>query len=54
MPDTQMQTKLNSRINDALQEFATDWNVNIETVLAALDDAKSDAPTILKWAGNEK
>lgn len=50
MADLKKQTELNAHMNDALQSFVSEWDVDLETVLNALEDVKSDAPTILERA----
>ena len=50
MTDSQLQTKLNHAFNETLREWAEDdpeTPIPIQVALNALDDAKSDAETIL-------
>ena len=55
MADHQTQTKLNGHLNDALAEFLSDDGADLETVLNALEDAKSDAVEIHQnWASSQE
>ena len=50
MTDSQLQTKLNHAFNETLCEWADDdpeTPIPLQVALNALDDAKSDAATIL-------
>lgn len=47
MTNDEKQTKLNGMLNDTVLDFARAFGVDLETALAALDDAKSDAPVVL-------
>ena len=42
-----LQTMLNTRLNDAIVKFAAAHNIDEAHIQLALDDAKSDVPTIL-------
>jgi hypothetical protein len=51
MADIDAQTRLNARFNDALTDFLNETGTDIETVLNAIDDAKSDAIDVYQtWA----
>lgn len=51
MANTDAQTQLNARFNEVITDFLNDEGADIDTVLRAIDDAKSDAPTIYQtWA----
>ena len=54
MTDVQMQTTLNGDFNNALVEFLENNRPDLETVLNALEDAKSDAVEIhQKWEATQ-
>ena len=51
MTDSELQTKLNHAFNEVIREWADDdpeTPIPLQVVLNALDDAKSDAETILR------
>ena len=57
MTDSQLQTKLNHAFNEVLREWAEDdpdTPIPLQVALNALDDAKSDAPTILGRVKDEQ
>ena len=55
MADRETQTKLNGHFNDALLEFLSENSADLETVLNALEDAKSDAVEIHEsWASSQE
>ena len=54
MLDVPMQTFLNERLNFALVAFLNDHGSDLQTVLNALEDAKSDAVEIhQKWEATQ-
>ena len=55
MAHRQTQTKLNGHLNDALADFLSDDGADLETVLNAFEDAKSDAVEIHQnWASSQE